>query len=428
MPDLFSKTKSLGLIKVLKKLKLYPFFRKLEASNGNNVIFQKKELVMMGSNNYLGLTHDERVIEASVEAVRKWGTGCTGSRFLNGNLALHEELEKELADFLGFEACVVFASGFLANQGAISALVGKDDEIFSDEENHACIIEGAKLTRAKVHVYKHADMESLEEALKKSDPNKAKLIITDGVFSMTGHIAPFDEIKKLADTYGARTYVDDAHGLGVIGEGGRGTLSHFNTMSDIYMGTFSKSLASQGGFICCSNEIAEWLRLKARTFMFSAGLAPSATAAALKSLQILKEEPERVRVQRENARYLKDAFQDAGLDTMNSETSVIPVFIGDDQTALMMCKKLLDLGVFTTPVVFPAVPRGQAVIRCSVMSTHTTEDLDRAVEAFSKLAPKIIKANRKPNKQAFFDALSLSPDMLNKFVSDNLKGDRRPEL
>jgi len=403
--DLFAKTQGLGIVKMLRQAKLYPFFRVLDGSAGNNVEHAGKSLVMLGSNNYLGLTHDPRVIDASIEAIRHWGTGCTGSRFLNGNLALHEELERKLAEFFETEAAIVFASGFMANQGAITALAGPSDHIFSDQENHACIIEGCRLTGAEIHVYRHADMAHLEEKLKAVPADAGKLIITDGVFSMTGHIAPYDQIYALAKKYSARTYVDDAHGLGVIGRGGRGTPSHFGLPADIIMGTFSKSLASQGGYIAGSQEIIDWLRHKARTFMFSAALAPASTAAALKALEILATEPQRVDKALGNAAYLKRGFDSMGLNTMGTETTIVPVFIGDDTVALGICQKLLEVGVFTTPVVYPAVPKGQAVIRCSVMPTHTKEDLDKALAAFKLLAPMIINAAQTTKSTALYDSL-----------------------
>jgi len=404
--DLFEKIKGLELVDMLRQTGMYPFFRKLEGSKGNNVVVNQRDLVMMGSNNYLGLTHDPRVIEAAVEAVRKWGAGCTGSRFLNGNLALHEELEKELADFFGTEDALVFASGFMANSGAISALVGPEDYILSDKENHACIIEGCMLTKAQFVVYRHADMEHLEKKLKAIPLDAGKLIITDGVFSMTGHLAPYDQIYALAKKYNAKTYIDDAHGLGVVGVGGRGTSSQFGLPTDILMGTFSKSLASQGGFICADARVIDWLRHKARTFMFSAALAPASAGAALRALRVLREEPQRVEHVRANAAYLKKAFDEIGLNTLGTETCVIPVFIGDDETALGVCQQLLKLGIFTTPVVYPAVRKGQAMIRCSVMATHTKEDLDTAILAFSQLAPAILKANEKPNMRALADRLN----------------------
>lgn len=391
--DLFHKLKGLQIVKILKMSGMYPFFRALQGSKGSKILFNDQELVMMGSNNYLGLTHDKRVIEAAVDAVRKWGSGCTGSRFLNGNLKLHEELEKELAEFYGYEASIVYATGFMANQGAITALVGENDHIFSDEENHACIIEGCKLTKGKIHVYKHGDMAHLEELLKSVPQEAGKLIITDGVFSMTGHLAPYDQIHALAQKYNARTYVDDAHGAGTIGEGGRGTASHFKLKPDVLMGTFSKSFASQGGYVCGSTELIEWLRHKSRTFMFSAALAPASSASALESLKILSTEPELVNRVRENALYLKNAYEKIGLDTMGTETCIVPVFIGADEGALYLCQQLLEKGIFTTPVVYPAVPKGQAVIRCSVMATHTKEDLDKAIAAFESLVDLVKESN-----------------------------------
>jgi 8-amino-7-oxononanoate synthase len=403
--DLFSKTKGLGIVHALRQAKLYPFFRVLEGSAGHNVKSGGKNLVMMSSNNYLGLTHDARVQDASIEAIRYWGTGCTGSRFLNGNLALHEQLEKRLAEFFGTESAIVFASGFLANEGAIPALAGEGDYIFSDEENHACIIEGCKISAAKTLVYRHADMAHLEELLKKTPADAGKLIITDGVFSMTGHTAPYEKIYALAQQYKARTYIDDAHGLGVIGVGGRGTASHYKLPADIIMGTFSKSLASQGGFIVGTAEIVDWLRHNARTFMFSAALAPASAAAALKALEILKEEPQRVSQANQNAVYFKAGLRELGLNTMGSPTTIIPVFIGDDATCLGVCQTLLKLGVFTTPVVYPAVPKGHALIRCSVMPNHTKHDLDTALTAFSQVAEAILAANASPNHVALHDEL-----------------------
>lgn len=372
---------------------MYPFFRTLQGTKGSNVIHNNQELVMLGSNNYLGLTHDPRVMDAAIDAVKKWGTGCTGSRFLNGNLELHEDLEKEIAEFYGFEASVVFASGFMANQGALTALVGEKDYIFSDEENHACIIEGCKLARAQVLVYRHNDMEHLEALLKSVPLDSGKLIVTDGVFSMTGRLAKYDQIHALAQKYSARTYVDDAHGAGTIGEGGRGTANHFGLQPDVLMGTFSKSFASQGGYICGTEELIEWIRHKARTFMFSAALAPASAASACKALSILKNEPEMVDKVRANAKYLKTAFDAAGFDTLNSQTCVIPVYIGADEGALYICQQLLEKGIFTTPVVYPAVPRGQAVIRCSVMATHTKDDLDKTIEAFTSLVDLVKESN-----------------------------------
>ncbi len=408
--ELFTKLQGLNLVNMVRQAKLYPFFRTLEGSVGNNVTHKGKNLVMMSSNNYLGLTHDPRVIDAAIEAVKYWGTGCTGSRFLNGNLVLHEKLESKLAEFLGTEAAIVFASGFLANQGAIPALAGKGDYIFSDAENHACIIEGCKASDAETLVYNHNDMDHLEKLLQSVPLDAGKLIVTDGVFSMTGKMAKYDVISRLAKKYGARTFLDDAHGLGVVGEGGRGTASSFDITADVIMGTFSKSLASQGGFVAGSAVLIDWLRHNARSFMFSAALAPASAAAALRSLEILIEEPERVDKAAANAAYFKEGLAQLGIDTMGSPTTIIPVFVGDDSVCLGVCQTLLKLGIFTTPVVYPAVPRGAALIRCSVMPTHTVEDLDTALRAFAQVSPTIIAANVSPNKNALYEEMTRMGD------------------
>lgn len=392
--DVLDKTKGLKVVSMLKALNIYPYFRKLEGSNGTNVVFKEKELVMLGSNNYLGLTHHPDVIKAGKDALDKWGAGCTGSRFLNGNLAIHEELEESLAYFLGFEKALVFSSGFLANQGAISALAGKNEHIISDDENHACIIEGCRLSSAKVHVYQHNNMKHLEEVLQKIPKKEAKLIITDGVFSMTGHIAKLDAIVKLAKKYNARTYVDDAHALGTIGQGGRGTANHFGVKSDLLMGTFSKTLASQGGFICGEKKAIEWIKHNSRPFIFTAALSPANAACVNAALKILMRTPSLVDDVNEKARYLKNGFDNLGLNTMGTETCIIPIFIGDDKAALKICNLLLKEGVFATPVVFPAVPKNHAVIRCSVIATHTLNDLDVGIRAFEKMLPMIQKANK----------------------------------
>ena len=404
-----SKKHIVEFINLVKQKDLYPYFRVLEGYRGNNVLYNNKELVMMGSNNYLGLTHDPRVIQAAVEAVKMWGTGCTGSRLLNGNLKIHQELEENLADFLGYESCLVYASGFMANQGGIPPLVDEKTEIFSDQENHACIIEGCRSTPARIHVYKHSNMEDLKAKLQKSSFDTNKLIITDGVFSMKGEVAHLDGITDLAKQYNAKIYLDDAHGLGVIGEGGRGTGSYYNLPPEILMGTFSKSLASQGGYLCASSEIIEWIKHQSRTFIFSAGLSPANVAAANMALHILRKEPERVDQQKANAKYLRDGLKAAGLAVVDSETSIIPILIGNDQATLIICKQLLDMGVFTTPVIFPAVAKDQTLIRCSITSTHTKDELNCAIEAFKKLSKQIVQANQSSSAESYFDILTMSP-------------------
>lgn len=391
--ELFSKAQALSIANRLSKLGPSPFFRPLQATAGTTVEFNGQRLLLLSTNDYLGLTHDARVIDASADALRHWGTGCAGSRLLSGNLALHETLERKLAEFFEMESAIVFATGFQAALGTLSALGGRGDFIFSDEANHASVIDGCRLSHATVKVYRHKDMEHLEALLTEVPLDAGKLVVSDGVFSTTGHLAAYDEIHALAKKYRARTYLDDAHGLGVLGKGGRGTASHFGLPADIIMGTFSKSLASQGGFVVTSRQIVEWLRYRARSFLFSDALAPASAAAALKALEILSETPGIVQKVNDNASYLKSGLHALGIETLQSATPISPVLIGDESTAFRVCGTLLTSGVFTTPMVYPAVPKGRALIRCSVMATHTKEDLDFALGAFAGVASTIVAAN-----------------------------------
>ncbi len=389
MKDVFEKTIGPQLLQILQEKGMYPFFRVIESTQGTSVTHKNKQLIMMGSNNYLGLTHDKRVKKAAIDAIEEWGTGCTGSRFLNGNLLSHELLEDKLKNFFGYEAALVFSSGFLANQGAMSSLVGKDEYILSDSENHACIIEGCRLSPANVVVYSHNDMFDLEKKLKSLPPEAAKLIVTDGIFSMTGVMAKFDRIFELAKIYNARTYIDEAHSIGVVGRGGRGVASYFGVQADVLMGTFSKSLASQGGFICGSKEVVEWVKLNGRTMMFSAALSPSSVAAASAALDVLMEGPHLVQELANKSCYLKSAFDREGFNTLNSESSIIPIFVGDDINALSICVRLQQEGIFATPVVYPAVPKGQAIIRFSVMVNHSLKELDIVCEKMKMFKQQI---------------------------------------
>jgi 8-amino-7-oxononanoate synthase len=342
---------------------------------------------MIGSNNYLGLTQHPRVREAARNAIDKYGTGCTGSRFLNGNTDLHEELEHELAKFLQREAVLVYASGFLANLGSISCLVGRKDIIFSDRDNHASIVEGQSAAMGETIKYKHNDPQELERLLREYEHVPGKLIVFDGVFSMTGRIVNLPEIAKLAKKYGARTYCDDAHALGVLGPGGRGTPHHFglNDEIDLIMGTFSKSFASLGGFVAGKKDIIHYIKHKSRSFMFSASLPPASAAAVLECVRVIQEEPTLVDRLWRNARKMQAGFEALGFDTMGSQTPVIPVLIGDDVKAFMFVKRLYELGVFATPVVSPAVPKGYALIRTSYMSTHEDRDLDFVLDVFAQV-------------------------------------------
>lgn len=385
--DLFEKCYSYNDAKMLQQAGVYPFFRALEGPAGPRVITEGKERVMIGSNNYLGLTQHPRVREAAIKAIEKYGTGCTGSRFLNGNTDLHEELEHELAKFLQREAVLVYATGFLANLGSISCLVGRKDIIFSDRDNHASIVEGQSAAMGETIKYKHNDMQELERLLREYEHVPGKLIVFDGVFSMTGRIVNLPEIVRLAKKYGARTYCDCAHALGVLGPGGRGTPHHFglNDQVDLMMGTFSKSFASLGGFVAGNKDIIHYVKHKSRSFMFSASLPPASAATVLECVRVIQEDPGLVDRLWRNAKKMKEGFESLGFDTMGSQTPVIPVLIGDDVKAFMFVKRLYELGVFATPVVSPAVPKGYALIRTSYMSTHEDKDLDFVLDVFSQV-------------------------------------------
>jgi 8-amino-7-oxononanoate synthase len=386
--DLFSKCYKYEDAKKLRSMGLYPYFRPITASTGNNVVTHGKRQVMIGSNNYLGLTHDPRVMEAARDAITKYGTGCTGSRFLNGNLDIHEELEARLAKFVGKEAALCFSTGFFVNQGTLGALIGRSDVLYSDRENHASIVEGTQVALGDTIRYRHNDMEDLERVIKNSrEKYEGAMIVADGVFSMSGDILKLAPIVELAKKYNCKLYVDDAHSLGVLGPRGEGTGHHFGLHKeiDLVMGTFSKSFASIGGFIAGTSEVVDFVRHKARPFMFSAAMAPSATATALKCLDIMETEPEHLQALRQNAKYMSDGLKNLGYNTLNSQTPVIPLLIGDDVAAFAMTQKLCEEGVFVTPVVRPAVPEGCALLRTSYMATHTREDLNYALDQLQKV-------------------------------------------
>ena len=386
--DLFDKCASYEDAKRVKEAGLYCFFRPIEETSGGNVVTHGKKRVMIGSNNYLGLTHHPRVIEAAKRAIDRFGTGFTGSRFLNGNSVLHEELEERLAEFVGKEAALVFATGFQSNQGALSCLVGRKDVIYGDSENHASIIEGSRSSIGDTLKFAHNDMEDLERVLAQTrDKYEGALIVADGVFSMSGDILNLPEVIRLAKKYNARTYVDDAHALGVLGPRGEGTEHHFGMPNgaDVVMGTFSKSFASVGGYIAGTKEVIEYIKHKARHFMFTAALAPSAAATVLECLKIVREEPYHLENLRRNAGKMSRELIRMGYSTLGSQTPIIPLLIGDDFTALSFTKKLYEHGVFATPVVKPAVPDGCALIRTSYMATHTDSDLDYVLTVLEKL-------------------------------------------
>lgn len=386
--DLLEKCRKFEDAKKLQAAGLYPFFKPIEASEGSTVTSHGKRRVMIGSNNYLGLTHHPRVKEAAKRAIDHYGTGCTGSRFLNGNLDIHEELEAKLAKFLGKEDCLVFATGFFANLGSISCLVGKNDVILSDRENHASIIEGTRLALGETIKFPHNNADELDRILtERRGDYEGALIVADGVFSMSGEILDLPSFVKVAAKHNCKLYIDDAHALGVLGKNGRGTAAHFNLTDevDFIMGTFSKSFASVGGYIAGDKDAIHYIRHKARPFMFSAALPPAAVATVLECLKIVEEETDLFERLWKNARKMKRELTNLGFNTLNSQTPIIPVVIGDDIKTFAMTRALYEEGVFATPVVSPAVPKGEALIRTSYMPSHTDEDLDYVLEVFAKL-------------------------------------------
>ena len=389
--DLFEKCRTFQHPQFLKALGVYPFFQPIEESSGNRVVCNGRELVMACSNNYLGLTHDPRVKEAAIEAARRYGAGCTGSRALNGNLSLHDELEDRLAKFVGKESALVFSTGFLSNLGAISCLFDHGDMIYSDADNHASIIAGCKESKATVVKFAHADPNDCENKLSDHPIDAAGCIITDGVFSMTGRLAPLQELVTLKRKHEhLKLYVDDAHGIGVLGQRGRGVAEHLDCMADVdlLMGTFSKSLASIGGFVAGEKEVLMYMRHQARGLIFSAAIPAASAAAALAALTIIENEPERRMRLWENVRYARAALDAADVYIMPSESPILSVWVGAEGIAMKLVADLKEMGVFATPVAYPAVPYGQALIRTSYMATHTREDIECIGHAFKVLAPK----------------------------------------
>ncbi len=385
MIPLFKKCKSFTLPDEYREKGIYPYFHELESRQDTEVIMEGKRRIMLGSNNYLGLTVDPRVIKAADEAVLRYGTGCSGSRFLNGTLDLHTRLERELADFLGYEAAVTFSTGFQSNLGIISALCGRGDYIFNDKENHASVYDGCKLSYATTIRFRHADMEDLERQLASVPEEAGKLIVTDGVFSMTGEICKLPEIVALAEKYGAAVMVDDAHGLGVLGKGGRGTASYFGLSDkvDVVMGTFSKSLASLGGFMASSAEIADYVRHVSRPFIFSASIPPAMCASAIAALDVMKTEPEIVERLAFLSAYMKKRLTENGVSIKKSPTPIIPIYTKDAETTLRVAKALYERGVYVNPVLPPATPPTDCLLRASLMASHTERLIDEAVGIIS---------------------------------------------
>lgn len=380
--DLFKKCDDFTMVDEYKQIGVYPYFHALETKQDIEVTMEGKRRIMIGSNNYLGLTGDRRVIDAGIRALDEFGSGVSGSRFLNGTLTTHVLLEKELAEFLHKEACVTFSTGFQTNLGIISAIAGKDDLVFCDRENHASIYDGIKLSYSTMVRFRHGDMEDLEEKLKAADPSKGFLIITDGVFSMSGDIAKLPDIVRLARQYGARVMVDDAHGFGVLGPNGRGTAEYFGLEDevDMIMGTFSKSLASLGGYLVASRKVVEYVKHKSRPFIFCAAITPANAACALEALRILKSEPDRPKRLLEIAAYTRAALKKRGIRILdNSVAPIIPIYTYTALRTLVACKLLYERGVYVNPVLPPAAPEGECLIRTSYTATHTKALMDEAV-------------------------------------------------
>ena len=370
-----------------KELGIYPYFIPLDCTEGTEVTVQGQRLIMIGSNNYLGLTTDPRVRAAASDALRDFGTSCTGSRFLNGTLALHGELEDRLARFVGKERALVFSTGYQTNLGTLSALIGRNDHVICDKEDHASIIDGCRLALGRLSRYRHNDMGDLERVLASLPEDAGKLVVVDGVFSMSGELAPLPEMIPICKKYGARLMVDDAHGCGVVGEG-RGTAAHFGATDDVdlIVGTFSKSFASIGGFVAGDEATIHWIKHLARSLIFSASLPAPNVAAALAALKVMEAEPDRVHRVNALADRMRDGYRELGLDVGESTTPIIPICIGDSLKAMEVWRALIDAGVYANVAIPPAVPHDGALLRTSYMATHTDDQMDRVLEAFSRVA------------------------------------------
>lgn len=384
--DLFEKCRAFTEAREAQETGIYPYFIPLTDSEGTEVTVGEHRMIMIGSNNYLGLTTHPKIREAAIEATKRYGTSCTGSRFLNGTLELHLELERQLADFIGMEAALVFSTGYQTNVGTISALVGRGDYIVTDKEDHASIVDGCKMAYGTMRRFGHNDMEHLERVLARLPEDAGKMVVVDGVFSMGGDIAPLPEMIPLCKQYGARLMVDDAHSVGVLGQG-RGTAAHFGLTSDVdlIMGTFSKAFASLGGFIVGAEDVIHYIQHHARSLIFSASIPPANTAAALTALDIMQEEPERIARVNQIADYMQEEFRRLGFNVGESETPIIPIIIGDDERTFMTWKALYDNGVYTNPVISPAVPPELSLLRTSYMATHTDKQLERVLATFAEV-------------------------------------------
>ena len=385
--DLFKKCEDYTLAREVKAMGIYPYFHTLESKQDTVVNMEGGRKIMIGSNNYQGLTSDPRVIAAAVKATEEFGTGCSGSRFLNGTTTLHIELEKELAEFLGKEDCVTVSTGFQTNLAVISCIAGRKDYIFCDKENHASIYDGCKLSYAKMVRFNHLDYDELEKKLEEVPEDAGILIITDGIFSMTGDICDLPRLVEIKKKFGARLLVDDAHSLGVLGKTGAGTAEYFDLIDevDLICGTFSKSLASLGGYCACSHEVVEFIRHNSRPFIFSASITPGCLAATLEALRIIKAEPERVQKLSDAAEYMRKCLRERGIKFADSKAPIIALYTYEQDVTLMVCKRLFEEGVYANPVLPPATPPGQGLVRTTYTATHTPEVLEEAADIIAKV-------------------------------------------
>lgn len=388
--DIFKKCGEFSTVKEAREAGTYPYFIPLDRNEGTEVVYEGRRIIMCGSNNYLGLTTHPKVRQAAKDAIDLYGTSCTGSRFLNGNMTIIEQLERELSEWTGKEAALVFSTGMQVNLGTISALVSKDDIIILDKEDHASIYDGAKLSGGKIERFRHNDIGHLERVLKSLPEGPGKLLVVDGLFSMEGDIAPLPEIIPLCKQYGVRLMVDDAHAMGVLG-GGRGTAAHFGVTEDVdlIMSTFSKSFASIGGFVAGDADVIDYVKHFARSLIFSASIPPANTATALAALQVMREEPQRVQRLAEIADFMRTGYKSLGFDTGNSVTPVIPIIIGEDELTFRFWRELFDHGVFVNPVISPATAPGRQLLRTSYMATHTQAQLEKVLDIFGQVGKKV---------------------------------------
>ena len=388
--DIFKKCSSFTIAREAMALGIYPYFIPMTDNEGTEAVFQGRRLIMCGSNNYLGLTTHPAVRQAAIDATRRFGTSCTGSRFANGNLELHEQLEHELAEWVGKPAALVFSTGMQTNLGTISALVDRGDVVVLDKDDHASIVDGARLSWGETKRFRHNSIDGLARLLSGIPEEKGKLVVVDGVYSMGGDIAPLPELISTCQKYGARLMVDDAHAMGVIG-GGRGTAAHFGLTeeTDLIMSTFSKSFASIGGFVAGSEDVIHYVKHHARSLIFSASIPPAAAAAVLAALHIMRDEPEHVERLSQIGARMRASLRQLGFNILNSQSPIIPIHIGDDMMTVLTWKNLFENGVFVNPVLSPAVPAGSQLLRTSYMATHTDEQLDRVLEIYARVGKEM---------------------------------------